>query len=128
MNLKNAMVEFGALLSKVYVESSSINEEQKALLKFGIDVGKEVIKKKIKTTEEIIDCAKLCGIKKIKFLIYSFSNNCPFWVLLIEGGDINQFCDLMHLTLLSQTQQKYLSNYINKNTCVYFEEKTFFIN
>lgn len=101
----------------------------KALSKFGIDVVKEVIKEKIKTLEEeLIYFAKLCGIKKIKYSIYLFSNNSPFWVLMIEGGDINHFCDLMGLTLLSQTQQEDHSNCINKNTCVYFEEKIFFIN
>lgn len=129
MNLKNTIIEVLALYGKGCVESSSLNIWSKALSKFGIDVAKEVIKEKIKTPEEkLIDYSKLCGIKKIKFSIYLFLNNCPFWVLSIEGGNINQFCDLMELTLLSQTQQEYLSNCINKNTCVLLEEKTVFIN
>jgi hypothetical protein len=129
MNLKNTIIEVLALYGKVCVESSSLNEQQKTLSKFEIDVVKEVIKEKIKTLEEeLIYFAKLCGIKKIKYSIYLFLNNRPFWVLSIEGGNINQFCDLMGLTLLSQTQQEDLSNRINKNTCVLLEEKTFFIN
>lgn len=129
MNLKNTIIEVLALYGKVCVESSSLNIWSKALSKFGIDVAKEVIKEKIKTSEEkLIDYSKLCGIKKIKYSIYLFSNNRPFWGLSIEGGNINQFCDLMGLTLLSQTQEEYLSNCINKNTCMLLEEKTFFIN
>lgn len=129
MNLKNTIIEVLALYGKGCVESSSLNIWSKALSKFGIDVAKEVIKEKIKTPEEkLIDYSKLCGIKKIKYSIYLFSNNRPFWGLSIEGGDINHFCDLMGLTLLSQTQEEYLSNCINKNTCVLLEEKIFFIN
>lgn len=129
MNLKNTIIEVLALYGKGCVESSSLNIWSKALSKFGIDVAKEVIKEKIKTPKEkLIDYSKLCGIKKIKYSIYLFSNNRPFWGLSIEGGDINHFCDLMGLTLLSQTQQEYLSNCINKNTCMLLEEKTFFIN
>lgn len=129
MNLKNTIIEVLALYGKGCVESSSLNIWSKALSKFGIDVAKEVIKEKIKTPEEkLIDYSKLCGIKKIKYSIYLFSNNCPFGVLSIEGGNINHFCDLMGLTLLSQTQQEYLSNCINKNTYVLLEEKTVFIN
>lgn len=129
MNLKNTIIEVLALYGKGCVESSSLNIWSKALSKFGIDVAKEVIKEKIKTLEkELIYYSKLCGIKKIKFSIYLFLNNCPFWALSIEGGDINHFCDLMGLTLLSQMQEEYLSNCINKNTCVLLEEKTVFIN
>lgn len=129
MNLKNTIIEVLALYGKGCVESSSLNIWSKALSKFGIDVAKEVIKEKIKTLEKELICySKLCGIKKIKYSIYLFSNNRPFWALSIEGGDINHFCDLMGLTLLSQTQEEYLSNCINKNTCVLLEEKTFFIN
>lgn len=103
---ESIVIEVLALYGKVCVESSSLNIWSKALSKFGIDVAKEVIKEKIKTLEEeLIYYSNLCGIKKIKFSIYLFLNNCPFWVLSIEGGNINQFCDLMGLTLLSQTQQ-----------------------
>ena len=126
---ESIVIEVLALYGQGCVESSSLNIWSKALSKFGIDVAKEVIKEKIKTPEEkLIDYSKLCGIKKIKYSIYLFSNNRPFWGLSIEGGDINHFCDLMGLTLLSQTQQEYLSNCINKNTCMLLEEKTFFIN
>ena len=129
MKTSDLIIEGLALVGKINVESSSMNEPQKEFSKFGIDVGKELVKELIKTPEEkLIDCARLCGIQKITQNTYLFFNNLQFTSLSIEGGDVNRFCYLMGLNLLSQPQKDSIIDYINKNDCVCLEEKILFLN
>ena len=105
-----------------------MNESQKEFSKFGIDVGKELLKELAKTPEEkFIDCAKLCGIKKIKQSKYLFFNSFYCIFLSIEGGDINRFCNLIGLKILSQSQKYGIVDCINKNDCILLEEKILYI-
>ena len=55
-------------------------------------------------------------------------NDFYFAFLTIEGGDINRFCYLMGLKLLSQPQKDSIIDYINKNDSVRLEEKILYIN
>ncbi len=129
MKTSDLIIEGLALVGKINVESSSMNEPQKKFSKFGIDVGKELVKELIKTPEEkLIDCARLCGIQKITQNTYLFFNNLQFTSLSIEGGNINRFCYLMGLNLLSQPQKDGILDCINRNDCVCLEEKILYLN
>ena len=129
MKTSDLIIEGLALVGKINVESSSMNEPQKEFSKFGIDVGKELFKELIKTPEEkLIDCARLCGIQKITQNTYLFFNNLQFTSLSIEGGNINRFCYLMGLNLLSQPQKDGILDCINRNDCVCLEEKILYLN
>lgn len=129
MKTSDLIIEGLALAGKIKVENSSMNEPQKEFSKFGIDVGKELVKELIKTPEEkLIDCARLCGIQKITQNTYLFFNNLQFTSLSIEGGNINRFCYLMGLNLLSQPQKDGIIDCINRNDCVCLEEKILYLN
>lgn len=129
MKTSDLIIEGLALVGKINVESSSMNEPQKEFSKFGIDVGKELVKELIKTPEEkLIDYARLCGIQKITQNTYLFFNNLQFTSLSIEGGNINRFCYLMGLNLLSQSQKDGILDCINRNDCVCLEEKILYLN
>lgn len=78
--------------------------------------------------EKLIDYAKLCGIQKITQYTYLFFNNFYFAFLTIEGGNINRFCYLMGLNLLSQPQKDGILDCINRNDCVCLEEKILYLN
>ena len=54
---------------------------------------------------------------------YLFFDNSHFEFLLIEGGDINRFCHLMRLNLLSQSQKDGIADCINKNNGILHKEK-----
>lgn len=128
MKTSDLIIEGLALVGKMNVESSSMNEPQKEFSKFGIDVGKELFNELVKTPEEkLIDCARLCGIQKITQNTYLFFNNLQFTSLSIEGGDINRFCYLIGLKILSQSQKDGIEDCISKNNCVFFEEKITYI-
>jgi hypothetical protein len=129
LKTSDLIIEGLALVGKINVESSSMNEPQKEFSKFGIDVGKELVKELIKTPEEkLIDCARLCGIQKITQNTYLFFKNLQFTSLSIEGGNINRFCYLMGLNLLSQPQKDGILDCINRNDCVCLEEKILYLN
>jgi hypothetical protein len=129
LKTSDLIIEALAIAGKIKVENSSMNEPQKEFSKFGIDVGKELFKELIKTPEEkLIDCARLCGIQKITQNTYLFFKNLQFTSLSIEGGDINRFCYLMGLNLLSQPQKDGILDCINRNDCVCLEEKILYLN
>lgn len=129
MKTSDLIIEGLALAGKIKVENSSMNEPQKEFSKFGIDVGKELFKELIKTPEEkLIDCARLFGIQKITQYTYLSFNDFYFAFLTIEGGNINRFCYLMGLNLLSQPQKDGILDCINRNDCVCLEEKILYLN
>lgn len=129
MKTSDLIIEGLALAGKIKVENSSMNEPQKEFSKFGIDVGKELVKELIKIPEEkLIDCARLCGVQKITQYTYSFFYNFHLAFLSIEGGDVNRFCYLMGLNLLSQPQKDGILDCINRNDCVCLEEKILYLN
>ena len=78
--------------------------------------------------EKLIDYAKLCGIQKITQYTYLSFNDFYFAFLTIEGGNINRFCYLMGLNLLSQPQKDGIIDCINRNDCVCLEEKILYLN
>ena len=115
MKTSDLIIEGLALAGKINVENSSMNELQKEFSKFGIDVGKELFNELVKTPEEkLIDYAKLCGVQKITQYTYSFFYNFHLAFLSIEGGDVNRFCYLMGLNLLSQPQKDGILDCINR--------------
>ena len=129
MKTSELIIEGLALAGKIKVENSSMNEPQKEFSKFGIDVGKELFKELIKTPKEkLIDYAKLCGIQKITQYTYLSFNDFYFAFLTIEGGNINRFCYLMGLNLLSQPQKDGIIDCINRNDCVCLKEKILYLN
>lgn len=129
MNFRDTIIDGLAFWGKVNVESSSMNELQKEFSKIGIDISKELLKELVKTPQEkIIDNAKSCGIQKITQYTYLFFDNSHFEFLLIKGGDINRFCHLMRLNLLSQSQKDGIADCINKNNGILHKEKILYMN
>ncbi|MBE6351002.1 MAG: hypothetical protein E7062_09710 [Spirochaetaceae bacterium] len=83
-----------------------MNETQKEFSKFGIDVGKEVLKEIIKAPEEeFIEYAKKCCIQKITIDVYC--SNLYYYVYFnFLGGDIIRFCDMFRIKVLSGSENK----------------------
>ena len=116
---KNDAIDLLALGGKLVVEVSKLDTDSKENEKFKIDVGKELLKKIIKTPEEKFnECAKKCCIQKITVDVY-FS--IPFYYIYFHafGGDSINFYNMLGITILSQSERQNFETFINDNGLVH---------
>ena len=116
---KNDAIDLLALGGKLVVEVFKLDTDSKENEKFKIDVGKELLKKIIKTPEEKFnECAKKCCIQKITVDVY-FS--IPFYYIYFHafGGDSINFYNMLGITILSQSERQNFETFINDNGLVH---------
>ena len=128
MKTSDLIIEGLAICGKVRVENSSLSEKEKEFAKFGIDLDKEFLKEIIKTPKKkILDYAKLCGIKKLTIFTYMF-NNVYYTLSHIEGKNIEDFCNLLDIKLLTPQENSTVENCINNNIFILCGMEDFFID
>lgn len=119
MKTSDLLIDTVAFVSKVKVENSSLSEIRKEFTKFGIDFGKELLKDVIKTPKEkILNYVKLYGIQKIEVDIY-YSNSYCYAYFHILGRDYINFCNMLGIKVLSQSENQILKTSINNNNLIH---------
>lgn len=119
MKTSDLIIEGLAIGCKEKVENSSLSEKEKEFSKIGIDFGKELLKEAIKTPEEkFIECAKICGIKKIILKQYC-SKIYTYLFYDIQGDDKIRFINLLGIKTLSQIEADIIENCIKNNELVF---------
>ncbi len=112
---KNTTIETMAFIGKIIVDVSSLNDKHKVTIKFGIDFGKEVVKKLTESPKEkMIKTAKMCGIQKITVDIY-YSYLHDYTYFHIFGGDIIGFCNMLGLKIFTENEKCIIETILGNN-------------
>ena len=128
MKTSDLIIKGLAICGKVGIENSALSEKEKEFAKIGIDIGKELLKEITKTPKEkILDYAKLCGIKKLTIFTYMF-NNVYYTLSHFEGKNIERFCNLLGMKLLTSQESSTVENCINNNIFILCGREDFFID